>query len=212
MFLPKKSKIFDSLVKQASIIKESAELFQKIVDEYKDLGDGSVKMKELEHQADMIVHEVTDEIEKTFILPLDKEDIRDLTEMLDDIIDNLEETANRFKIYRLKKSNKPLKEFSAIILKAVEQIHKGVTLVKDRKMDSEEFVLCYKELHNLENQGDKLHRKVLEELMNRASPEFKSTDVLLTLKWKESFQTLENTLDKCEDIAVLFERLRVKYR
>jgi uncharacterized protein Yka (UPF0111/DUF47 family) len=84
-------------------------------------------------------------------------------------------------------------------------------MIKDRKMESTEYDACCKSLHDLESEGDRLHREVLEKLLGEGSDDF-GKDPLSIIKWKEIFQTLENMLDKCEDISVVFSRLRIKYR
>lgn len=211
MFLLKKSKIFDSLVEQSLVMKESAQKFQNIVNEWK-LNEGCIILKELENKADEFVHDITNEIEKTFILPLDKEDIKEITERLDDIVDNLEQVANRLLIYKIPESNQILKDFSTLISESVERIHNNILMIKERKIISEEFTSGIKSLHTLENQGDELHRGVLEKMMENRLSFIDGKDPISIIKWKEIFQTLEDTLDKCEDFAAIFEKLRIKYR
>jgi predicted phosphate transport protein (TIGR00153 family) len=212
MFFPRKSKIFDELLEQSAIVKEVAQVFRNITRDWEQLEDGSSALQTLEGQADKLVHSITDDIEKTFILPLDKEDIAVLTESLDDVVDNLEEAVNRLNIYKIFKSNDSLRDFSELIEQSAAYIHKGMSMIKEGKIASDDFASCGKMLHDLESQGDKLHRKVLEDLMGNRSPSFlNGNDYLSILKWKEIFQTLEDTLDKCDHIGKLFARLRIKY-
>lgn len=211
MFIPKKSKTFDVLHQQAEMCEKAAQLFHKLANNWNQLKPISGQLEELEKQADELMHIVGEELEKTFILPFDKEDVKALADSLDDIIDNIEQTANRINIYKIPKSNEQIKDFADLIVKAVKQIHQGILMIKEHKLALKEFVLCYKELHNIENQGDKLHRKILESLMGPKKQNLNSSDILLVFKWKEIFQTLEDTLDKCEDVAVIFDRLRIKY-
>jgi uncharacterized protein Yka (UPF0111/DUF47 family) len=89
MFLPHKSKIFDELFKQSAIVEEAAQVFDNIAGDWKELKNASSALQTLERRGDELVHRITDDIEKTFILPLDKENIGDLTESLDDVVDNL---------------------------------------------------------------------------------------------------------------------------
>jgi len=211
MFFPHKLKIFDELLKQSSIVKEATQLFHNITRDWGQLKNGALALQTLERQADELVHRITDDIEKTFILPLDKEDIADLTESLDDVVDNVEEAANRLNIYKISKSNDALGDFSELIRQAAAQIYEGISMLKERKMASEEFASCGKTLGDLESQGDRVHRKVLENLMANRSSFVNRDDFLSILKWKEIFQTLEDTLDKCDNIGKLFARLRIKY-
>lgn len=211
MFIPRKTKIFDALVKQSSIILEAVETFQRIVEDWSRLEEGSAALEKMEKASDELVHEITDEIESAFILPLDKEDIKRLTELLDDIMDNLEQVANRLNIYEIPDSNQALKDFSELVLQSTRKVHDGIMMIKDRKLTSQEFTSCIESLHELENSGDRLHRRILRDLMKGLSPEYDSGNPLSIIKWKEIFQTLEDTLDVCEDLAAFFGMLRIKY-
>ncbi len=212
MFIPKKSKIFDKLVTQSALVKEAARIFRNITHNWGQLMEGCAELEALENQADDQVHSISADIDTFFILPLDKEDISELTESLDDLVDNLEQVANRIKIYKISQSNDALKKFSNLILQAAKQIHQSVLLIRERKMASVDYAACYKKLQDLENEGDQLHRTVLEGLFGEGPSNFNGKDPLSVIKWKEIFQTLEDTLDRCEDIAVIFSRLRIKYR
>lgn len=211
MFLSKRSQIFENLTKQSKILLDSAIVFEALTNKFNKLEEFSIELEVLEEKADDLVQSISDDIEKIFILPLDKEDVKELIELLDDIIDNLEQSANRLKIYKITKENKPLKDFSKLIRQASEQIHQGMLLIKEHKLNSKEFSVSYRQIHTIEHEGDKVHRSVLVDLMNKNLEGINGNDILLIIKWKEIFQTLEDTLDKCEDIADLFERLKIKY-
>ncbi len=210
MFLPKKSKIYESLAKQATMIEQAAAVFAALTRDWTLLPENASKLEALETEADQQVHVVNEEIQKFFILPMDKEDLKELSEGLDDIIDNLEQASNRLKIYQIPHSHPALEGFAKLIYEAAHEIHRSVLLIRDHKLKSPEFTAAFKNLHTLENEGDKLHRQVLELLMGKDSPDFDS-DPISVMKWKEIFQTLEDTLDICEDLAILLERLKVKY-
>src|SRR3972149_4479382 len=156
---PKKTKIFDGLVEQSRIIQETAQLFREATHDWRKLKENSSKIEDLEMKADEFVHAITDEIETAFILPLDKEDLKELTELLDDIEDDIEEVANRLIIYRISKPNQALQEFSDLIFARAKKIKKAVKLIKENKLTSKEFSTHYRALHEIENKGDQLHRK-----------------------------------------------------
>jgi hypothetical protein len=211
MFIPKKSRVFDKLVNLAALALKSAETFKAMVNAWDQLEQGCSSLKSLEKQADEQVRNISDDIESRFILPLDKEDMSELTVSLDDLVDNLEEIANRLALYKIPGSHHALRRFSDLILKAVEQVHHGIQLIKEQEMKSEEYARCCQTLRNLEDQGDQLHREVLGQLLGEGSSDFDAGNVLSVIKWKDVFQTLEDTLDRCEDISVIFSRLRIKY-
>ncbi|MEM2088973.1 MAG: DUF47 family protein [Thermoproteota archaeon] len=211
MFLPRKTRIFEALVKQSSIILEAVETFQRMMDDWSKLEEDSAALEKMERASDELVHGITDEIESAFILPLDKEDIKRLTELLDDIMDNLEQAASRLNIYEIRNSNQALKDFSELVSQSTRKVHDGIMMIKEHKLTSHEFTSCIESLHELENRGDRLHRKILKDMMRGHSPEYDGENPLSIIKWKEIFQTLEDTLDVCEDLAAFFGMLRIKY-
>lgn len=212
MFLPKKSKIFEKFLEQSAFVKEAAQLFEKMVQDWSYLEQGCQEMEKLENRADELVHTISDDLEKTFILPLDKEDVKALTELLDDVVDNLEQVTNRLKIYKISNSHATLIEFSKLLNQAAEQIHQSMQMVSESKTFSDELAQCYKKLHDLEEEGDALHRKTLERLLGEESSDLNGGDAISIIKWKEIFQTLEDTMDICEDVAIIIEQLKIKYR
>ncbi|MEM5812934.1 MAG: DUF47 family protein [Candidatus Aenigmatarchaeota archaeon] len=210
MFVRKNNKIFQGLVKQSLLIEESSKTFQDILKDIRNIKSGWKELKRIESEADDIVHYITEEIEKIFILPLDKEDIKILTESLDDIIDNLEHIANRLYIFNIRSSNEALNKFFNLLKEAFENIHKGILILTERKFQSKDFIIIIEKLHELENKGDILHRDILKKLMN-GKTSFAKRNLLLIMKWKEIFQLLEDTMDKCENFAIIFSTLRIKY-
>lgn len=212
MFFPKKSKLFETLNMQAAKIEEAVNLFQEMVRDFNNIENMAEKLKRVEDEADRLVHEIKMDVEKTFLLPIDKDDAQNLTEYFDNVIDNLEQTANRIHIYRIPKTDDILKGFAELIKKAVAQIRKGLDLIKNRKQNARDFIDCFQEIHTIENQGDYLHRSALEKLMNNQEENMACQNILLTIKTKEIYQTMEDTLDECEKIANLFEAIRIKYQ
>ncbi|TSC88021.1 MAG: hypothetical protein G01um10147_252 [Microgenomates group bacterium Gr01-1014_7] len=209
MFLPRRTEIFSALIDQSLILKEAAKVFKEAVSDWKKLDASCFRLKQLEHEADNIVHTLTNEIEKTFMLSLDKEDIKDLAESVDDVMDEIEQVANRLKIYKVPKGNIQIKEFANLIVKMIDQLNEGMRLLKRNKLSSREFATCCLAIHEIESAGDDLHRQVLSEMIGKRSL---NKDILSMIIWKEIFQSLEDTLDKCEDIAIIFDRLKLKYR
>lgn len=211
MFLPKKSDIFRRLLKQSALVEETARVFKELTQNWSDRKLLAEKLSALEQEADEHVHAVTDALEETFILPLDKEDLKELTESLDDIVDGIEQAANRIYIYEVPHESNELKEFAVVLLETAAYIHTGVAMLANHEFVSPDFPKCYKTIHEFENRGDAIHRSVVATLMKERSG-MTAANLLLTFKWKEIFQILEDTLDTCEDIATIFERLRIKYQ
>ncbi len=209
LFRSKQSEIFNCLVKQAAKVCEAAEIFSGLAHHKRKIDAATSKLQEIEDEADKLVHKITDDIEKIFILPLDKEDIKELAESLDDIIDNLEQVVNRIKIYKVDDRNSDLVEFADLISSSAKQTDLAVRTIQKHKFSSRAYASSYKKLHSLENRADKVHRRVLEKLLGRSKD---GKHALFVIKKKEIYDTLEQTLDRFEDMAILFERLKLKYR
>lgn len=211
MLVFKRAKTLNKLLELAGFARDSAVALREITLDWGRLREGGSRMERLEQEADEKVHQISDDIDRFFILPLDKEDIGRLTDSLDDVVDKIEQVSNRLKIYNIPGTNEDLQAFSHLIVQATEQIHLGVGLIVERRMQSFEFGACFERLQSIENAADRLHRESLEKLMCEEGPAPEG-DILGIIKWKEIYQTLEDTLDRCEDIAVIFSRLRTKYK
>jgi uncharacterized protein len=158
-----------------------------------------------EKKADAIVRSITDITVKSFILPLDKEDITHLVDILDTIIDNLERVENRLNIYHLPISD-AVADFSKVLVDCSHNIHIAFRELALNHLTSSEFLTCCENLNSLEKKGDLIHRKHLETLMND-----EKTKPLTIIKWREIYQTMEDTLNQCEVLAITFEQIRIKY-
>ena len=212
MLFRKKTVIFDYLSQQAKVLKEAAAALQELSGSFRKRREICRKLESLEKEGERLVRLATDEIEKTFILPLDKEDLKEMADTLDNAIDNIEETGSLIALYEIPGPNSYLKDFSTLTLEASGLIEEGIRLIASDKINKDEFVECYAKINSLEHKGDDLYRRILPELMNGRMKEINGKDLLLLIKWKEIFQTLEDTMDMCQEIAKLFERLRIKYR
>ena len=212
MFLPRQSKIFDSLLRHSEFFVEAAGTFQNISRDQRGMQKSCEEMARLELEGDNMVREVSNEVERTFILPLDKEDIMELVESIDDILDNLEDAASWLNIYGIREKDRTTMEFADLIMQCAEQIHQGLLLIKAHKFKTQEFMECRRKIDELEALGDGVYRRALARLLGgNGARKVSPADVLSIIKWKEIYQVLEDTLDLCEHISVLFDRLRIKY-
>lgn len=202
---PKKPQFLDAIVRQAGFLKETALLFQQITEGKEKLREGAQRLKNLEHEADQIVHAVNIELETVWLPDIDKEDPKILTEMIDDVIDYIEEAANRMVLFRITPVSAPASSFALLLLRVSAEIHKAIQLLRADLYASDEYAQCYQKIHEIENEGDAIHRKVLEEIMND-----EKMDVRTVMKWERIYQILEDALDTCEDVAIALEHVRIK--
>lgn len=202
-FLPKDQNFFVLFSKQAGFAVSAATLFVEITSKgiYDD--DAVRKMRNLEHQADEVTHEIIERLNKTFITPFDREDIFTLTKELDSVIDMLYTITNRMKVYNINEVNHDLIEFSNVIEKSVRALTTAIEGLKDTKHPKAALDSCI-EVNRLENIGDNMRDAILAKLFETAK------DPVYLIKWKEIYQFAETVLDICEDVAHVVESIIVK--
>ena len=207
-----KDEIFYTLFeKQAEKLMEVSVLLDEILVNPQKLEEISEKVKKLEVEADDIGHNVIDNLRKSFITPLEGEDIDLLRQKLDDIMDCIEKAVNRMVIYRV---SIPLPEYIEkyirIIKEAIVEIDKGVKKIRNvRKYQNDLHYLC-QNLNELENEGDRINRNALKSLFSE--PQKSPENNLEIIKLKEIYETLENAIDFCEDVGNIFESILIKNR
>ena len=202
-FIPREEKFFDLFEAQAAHNVQAAHIFKDLIAQWSLESPLLQKLQDIEHEADITTHEVYDRLNRTFITPFDREDIHELASELDDIVDLVQSVSIRMKIYRIDRSDAPLLNLAEILLNATENIQKAVAEL--RRPEKQRRVLDYCiEINRLENAGDKALEEALSHLFNgRPEP-------LEVIKWKEIYEGIETAIDKCEDVANVFESILVK--
>jgi len=207
-----KDEIFYTLFeKQAEKLSEAIKLLDEILEKPQKLEELSLKMKNLETEADSLGHNVVDHLRKSFITPLEGEDIDLLRQKLNDIMDFIERGVNRMVIYQISKSfPKEISQYVEILKEAILEINRGVKEIRDvGKYQKNLHQLCQK-LNELEDKGDIINRTALKNLMN--FPQTNPEKNLEIIKLKEIFETFENAVDCCEDVGNIFESILIKNR
>jgi len=207
-----KDEIFYTLFeKQAGKLMEVSVLLDEILYNPQKLEEISEKVKKLEEEADDLGHNVVDNLRKSFITPLEGEDIDLLRQKLDDIMDCIEKAVNRMVIYRVSiPLPQYIEKYIRIIKEAIVEIDKGVKKIRNvRKYQNDLHSLC-QNLNELENEGDKINRNALKSLFSE--PQKSPENNLEIIKLKEIYETLENAIDFCEDVGNIFESILIKNR
>ena len=203
--LPKEEKFFQMLQEQCSNVVDGANEFKNLVYNYNEMDysrkrDFIKKIKDIEHKGDNLTHKIIGILDKTFVTPIDKEDIHRLAVLLDDVIDLIDSTAERLIIFKIDKIDSYIKDSTNVVLKIVKEIEQGVVGVSKLKNMNQFYI----NVHTLENKGDELYRGALSSLFNKK--------VLVDIiKYKDIYDFLENITDKCEDIANVIESIVVKH-
>jgi predicted phosphate transport protein (TIGR00153 family) len=199
--IPKDEKFFEMFNQLADEVVKGAELLKEMVDHYDDPVKSQKKIKEVEHAADAIYHDIIKKLNASFITPFDREDIYALANGLDDILDMIDASAQRFVMFHVEKPTAPAKELVFLILKCCQTIQKTVVILNGKVDPISAF--C-KEVKSLENEADRVWREAISHLFDS------EIDPITLIKWKEIYETLEKATDKCEDAANILESVVVK--
>ncbi|HTG83062.1 MAG TPA: DUF47 domain-containing protein [Geobacteraceae bacterium] len=199
--IPKDEKFFAMFKEMTWNIIEGAELFKQMIDNYEDPIGSQRQIKEIEHKGDSITHDIIKKLNKSFVTPLDREDIYALSSALDDVLDLIDASAQRFVMYNVEKPTPEAKELAFIILKSCQTIDKAVSLLGNKMEHIAEYCV---EVNSLENEADRVCREAVSRLFDEEK------DPIQLIKWKEIYETLERVTDKCEDAANILESVVVK--
>lgn len=202
-FLPREYSFYDSFQKAAANTLEAAELLRTMMDDPSQREPLAIAIKELEVKGDDILHETVAELNKTFLTPFDREDIHGLIGRLDDILDGIEGIAARMVIFDIRQVKPLMVQITDTLVRSAKVLVDLLKVFRNLASSADIFALCV-EVNRLENEGDELLRKGLLELM-RGTP-----DPLEVIKWKELYELVEMTIDRCEDVANIVEGVVVK--
>ncbi|MBZ0159221.1 MAG: DUF47 family protein [bacterium] len=199
--IPREEKVFEYFDKAANNILEGAKVLVQMTDERgADFQERWKRLEELEHVGDKLTHQIIRKLNRTFITPIDREDIHGLAVAMDDVMDLIEASASRMNLYKIKQSTQEAGKLAHVILKSAEEIVKAVLNLErvDNVMEH-----CI-EINRLENMADEISREAIADLFD------KGHDPIDVIKWKEIYETMEMTTDRCEDVANIVESLVLK--
>lgn len=207
-----KDKIFYTLFEeQAKKLKQGAEILDKVLANPQNIQDYAQEMKKLESQADAVGHNVVGHLRKSFITPLEGEDIDLLRQKLDDIMDFMEMAVNRLAIYKVSLPlPKEITKFIKVLREIIEEIEKGVIEMRNVRKHQEKLHQRCERINELENITDEIHRTALKELMRVENPS--PTQILEIIKLKEIYAAFEDAADVAEDVGNIFESILIKHR
>ena len=207
-FIPREVKFFDLLEQQSHVVVRGAKLLQECL-ESKGSADeiylASKRIHAVEHEGDELVHQLMDRLNKSFITPLDREDIHALTSRLDDVLDYVDAVAKRLVTFKIAAPTHHAIELGRIIVRSAEETAVGVALLRDLSKADAILKQCEK-IGQLENDADQVMRDALNDLFNGGD-----RNPLEVIKWKDIYEHLELATDKCEDVADIIESVLVKY-
>lgn len=202
--LPREMGFFDFFERHARVSHEGAcELLALAKDG--NVESHTRRIKEIEHEADVITHQCVAALHKTFITPIDRNDIHRLISRMDDVMDLIDAASDRIRLYELSPVRPEVLVFAEIIHRATSLLETAVKGLRDLKA-SETILQACVDLNRLENDGDAHFRKALADLFRD-----QRDDPIAVIKWKEVYEALETALDRCEDVANTVEGILLEH-
>ena len=199
-FIPKEEKFFDMFISMAQNAHESSKLLTLMMEQPDKIRDTAESIKALEHKGDRMTHDLIVKLNKTFIVPIDREDIYGLSSKLDDVTDLIESIARRLVLFKVTEVTEPALELASVLQRSTAAIVLAVSELQNgmKVMDP-----CI-EINRLEDEADHIYHLALAKLFESEK------DPIALIKWKELYEKLEASLDRCEDVANVIEGIIVK--
>ena len=200
--LPREEEFFDLFVEVAKRNQEAAGKLRELFEAPPERRTPIVEaIKRLEHECDQVTHEVVNRLDRTFITPLDREDIHQLASDLDDVIDTIDGTARRAQIFHLGLSPQGVRRLTEVIVRMTEVLKEAVGRLKK----GDDVIKYCVQAKSLEEEGDVIYHEAMGQLFE------KETNAIELVKWKEIYDNLERTLDEAEDVANVVESITLKH-
>jgi hypothetical protein len=200
--IPREEKFYDDFQALAEQIRVGAILLEEMLAPEHPIWDKAEEIKEVEHKCDFLTHEIIQRLNRTFVTPLDREDIHALARSLDDVMDAIDAAATMVRLYRLDKVRFGARELAKIITTSAGEVRSALRALEQKKGG---VVVHAVEINRLENEADRLHQRAVMELFDE------ERDPILVMKWKEALDFLEDATDRCEDVANVLEGVVVKH-
>jgi predicted phosphate transport protein (TIGR00153 family) len=199
--IPKEERFYDDFTAMAEQIRHGAQMLDAMLAPEKPVWDKADEIKEIEHKCDFLTHEIIQRLNRTFVTPLDREDIHELARSLDDVMDAIDASATILKLYHIDSVRTGARELARLVLDSCEQLVGAVKALEKRRGVAE----CAVEINRLENEADRAHQAAVQALFAD------ERDAVVIIKWKEIFDFLEQATDRCEDVANVLEGVVVKH-
>jgi uncharacterized protein len=199
--LPREEKFYDDFQALGDELKRGAHMLEAMLAPDRPIWDKADEIKEIEHKCDFLTHDIIQRLNRTFVTPLDREDIFALARSLDDVMDAIDAAAALIRLYRLESVRFGARELTKIITASTDQVRVALGALEVHKSLTTHAV----EINRLENEADRVHQQAVSRLFDD------ERDPLVVMKWKEALDFLEDAIDRCEDVANVLEGVMVKY-
>lgn len=202
-FLPREDHFYDYLEKQATCAFEGAKALQKFTDNGSSVEQARKDVQKAEHDGDALVHQMEEALAKTFVTPIDREDLQRLSSELDTVLDLTNGAARACDMFGVEKPTDAMRGLTRILVDCTKRIDD--VMPKLRKHQYAEIVSCARELRKIEKEADTVYREAVSNLFKDGA-----VDAKVLIREKAILEDLENAVDQCDSIADILANLAVK--
>ncbi len=200
--IPQTREFYALFDRAATNLVSTSQLLLDLLEHYPDRRALVDEIKDREHEGDRVTHEIVQLLNKTFVTPIDREDIYDLATSLDDICDFMDQVADELNLYGVEEVPREAIDQAGVIFRAVSKIADAVHSLDGLKDISHHLV----DVHTLEDEGDRIVRAATAKLFRDG------LDPLVVIRWKDIHHDLEQAVDRCERAAHVLESIYLKNR
>jgi predicted phosphate transport protein (TIGR00153 family) len=199
--IPREERFFTDLRAMADAIAGGAAIFEAILASDPPAVARAGEVQAVEHRCDELTHDIVERLNRTFVTPIDREDIHALADSLDDVMDAIDSAADSLSLFRIDRIRPEARQQAVLIRRSVEQLQLALASLEQREGARAAVI----ETKRLEHEADAVHRSAISRLFAE------ETDAITVIKWKEIFDFLEHAVDRCEKVAVVIEGVVVKH-
>lgn len=198
--IPHDEQFFELFDQLTAHLTQAARMLAELFDDPSHVADHVRAIKDVEHKADVLTTTINQRIDKSFVTPIDREDIHMLASRLDDVIDLLDGTSRRFEMLHISVVKEPARQLARVLIQAAEHIQTGVSSIRETKL----VTVQAGHIKKLEEEADAIYHAAVGDLFaGRPDP-------LEVLKWKEMYDTLERATDSCMGVAQVLQSISLK--
>ena len=199
--IPREEKFYSDFLAMADELVRGSQMLEEMLAADHPIWDKADEIKEIEHKCDFLTHEIIQRLNRTFVTPIDREDIHALARSLDDVMDAIDASATLVRMYRLDRVLFGARELARIISSCTAEVRLALAALEQTKGVAAHSV----EINRLENEADRTHQQAVMRLFDE------EREPINVMKWKETLDFLEDATDRCEDVANVIEGVMVKH-
>jgi hypothetical protein len=200
--MPRETGFFHLFELASENVVEAGQCLKNLMNNFEESEKQIQHIKDLEHKGDGLTHDLLSKLNKTFITPLDREDIHALASSLDDILDEIDAVAILFRVFKIDRPTSTACKLADILHEAAREVGKGIGLLLEKNWDIKD---CTIRVNSLENEADEVSREAISKLFEE------EPDAKIVMKWKEIYENFEMGTDCCEDAVNVLERIALKH-